>query len=139
MKTLYTICSFLFALTASAQQTLSEPTLVPDQNPNYMISQTKYLALRDSLMLTMNTTVQQTYKAFDWHEIKTQRRNTRFENRMQRRLNNSMWRNNDWDNNWNNGWNNRWGNNWNNGFNNNRWNFLQPNIGFNSGNWWFWF
>jgi ribosome-associated translation inhibitor RaiA len=143
MKPIFTLlfcCTIM--LFSTAQQTLTEPTLVPDQNPNFMISQAKYLAIRDSLLLTMNTTSQQTYKAFDWYEAKMERRNTRFENRMQRRLNNNRWNNNwGWNNGWNNnwGWNNGWNNNWNNGWGWNGLNFVRPRIGFNTGNWSFWF
>ena len=73
---------FIFAggYAASAQE------LAPDQNPNYKVSMEKYQALNTSLQTTMNTTAQQTYKAYDWsnakQERKTERRADRRENRL---------------------------------------------------------
>ena len=53
--------------------------LAPDQNPNYKLSETKYAAQRETLQSTMNTTVQDTYKAYDWRTAKTERRAERRE------------------------------------------------------------
>ena len=39
--------------------------LVEDQNPDYMISQVKYLGMADSLNALHGTTPQETYKAID--------------------------------------------------------------------------
>ena len=65
---------------ASAQE------LAPDQNPNYKVSMEKYQALNPNGQTAMNTTVQQTYKAFDWstakQEKKAERRADRRENRL---------------------------------------------------------
>jgi hypothetical protein len=143
MKALFTT----FCLVAFLNSYAQEP--IADQNPNYQNSLRKYSAVEDSLQITMNTTVQQTYKAFDWYEAKQERRQTRFNTRQQVRINRSMnnfgfdngWNNNGWNNNgWdNNGWNNN--NNWrNNRWNNNGWNnnrFFPGSIGFRSGNWCF--
>ena len=92
--------------------------LSPDQNPNYKVSMEKYTAMQ-TFQTTMNTTVQDTYKAYDWSTAKAERKAERRNFRRERVLFNNY--NNGWNNNnWNNGWNN---NNWNNGWNNNnRWN-----------------
>lgn len=93
--------------------------LAPDQNPNYKVSLEKYTANMVALQTTNNTTVQETYKAYDWSTAKAERKAERRNFRRERALFNTY--NNGWNNNnWNNGWNN---NNWNNGWNNNnRWN-----------------
>lgn len=49
----------------------------------------KYMNIKDSLQLTNNTTVQQTYKAYDWYEAKQQARKDRISFRRQLRLNRS--------------------------------------------------
>lgn len=125
----------LFIAIAITNSLFAQQQLAPDQNPNYLVSQQKYMQLKDSLMYTMNTTVQDTYKAYDWYEAKQERKQNRINTRQQIRINRSMrpiinngW--NDWDNGWNNGWNrNRW--------NNSR--FFPGSIGYRTGNWWFWF
>jgi hypothetical protein len=90
----------------------------PDQNPNYKVSLEKYTTNMVTLQTTNNTTVQDTYKAYDWSTAKAERKAERRNFRRERALFNTY--NNGWNNNnWNNGWNN---NNWNNGWNNNRWN-----------------
>ena len=73
---------FIFAggYAASAQQ------LAPDQNPNYKVSMEKYQALNTGLQTTMNTTVQQTYKAFDWYTSKQERKAERRADRRENRL-----------------------------------------------------
>lgn len=136
MKKIITLCCLFIGGIGWAQ---SSTDLVPDQNPNYMTSQQYYMKFKDSLLARQNTTIQQTYKAFDWHEAKMERRETRFQNRQQRRLNRSMFQRNPWYG-WNNGWN---GGGWNNGWNGgggwnggwNRFRFL-PNFSYNTGNWW---
>jgi hypothetical protein len=91
--------------------------LAPDQNPNYKVSMDKYAAAQVNLQLTNNTTVQNTYKAYDWSTVKAERKAERRNFRRERILFNNYnnnWNNNGW-NNWNyNGWNN-----YNNGY---RWN-----------------
>ena len=75
-----TIIAACFA--ANAQE------LAPDQNPNYKVSMEKYTAIQTpaSSQNMMNTTVQQTYKAYDWrtekNEKKAERRADRRENRL---------------------------------------------------------
>jgi hypothetical protein len=130
MKQLLLLLACLVTLAATAQTT----ELAPDQNPNYLISQQKYMQYKDSLQVNMNTTIQQTYKAYDWYEAKLERKQNRIENRNQRRLyrNYYAFAPNPYDyygfN--RNGFSNR--------FNNNRFG-LTPFIGYRTGNWWFWF
>lgn len=52
------------------------------QNPNYRQSLERYTALGADLTQTMNTTVQNTYKAYDWQEAKAERKRLRREERM---------------------------------------------------------
>ncbi len=59
---------------------------VPDQNPNHKTAQAKYVAAQDKLQETMNTTVQNTYKAYDWYEAKQERRQQRITFRQDRRM-----------------------------------------------------
>lgn len=129
MKSLLLLLALAFSISVFSQD------LAPDQNPNYMVSQQKYMSMKDSLMTTMNTTVQQTYKAYDWYQAKLERKQTRVENRNLRRLYNASYNNsyNRWNSSYNYnyyGYNNRW--------NNSRY-YYRPNIGYNTGNWWFWF
>ncbi len=73
----------LFAMTAVAQNSLA-----PDQNPNYMVSQARYMKMADSLNSWHSTTPQETYKAIDYladkAEARAQRRAARREWRMER-------------------------------------------------------
>lgn len=136
-------------LTVAAFTATAQTDLAPDQNPNYKISLQKYTQIKDSLQSNMNTTVQQTYKAYDWYEAKMERKQQRREARYERRRLNAMYGYNNFGyyNNWGyNGWNNGYYNNWNNwnnrGWGNNNWNWFwnnRPSIGYRSGNWWFWF
>lgn len=140
MKLLFTLVVYCVVYHAQAQQT----ELASDQNPNYKVSQLRYMAQKDSLSQYMNTTNQQTYEAFDWLEAKQERRQNRINNRQQVRLLRNM-NGGYWDNNWgfngfNNfsGWNNGWNNNnWGNPFNN-RFSIFPSSIGLRSGNWCFW-
>jgi hypothetical protein len=52
-------------------------SLAPDQNPDYMISQAKYMGMADSLNALHGTTPQETYKAIDWMADRQQRRDDR--------------------------------------------------------------
>ncbi|MFY7900768.1 MAG: hypothetical protein ACOVNY_11335 [Chitinophagaceae bacterium] len=129
---MYLLCCFLLAAIVSTAQT-NNTALLPDQNPNYLISQNKYMQYKDSLLLNQNTTVQQTYKAYDWYTAKLERKHERREFRREIRLANAY--NNNWNNNWN--WNNGWNNNrWNTGWRNN---WFLPNIGYRWGDWFFGF
>jgi hypothetical protein len=99
--------------------------LATDQNPNYKVSMDKYAATQISLQSTNNTTIQSTYKAYDWSTAKAERQAERRNFRRERRLFNNFnnnWNNNGWNNNaWgNNNWNNNGWNNFNNGWGGNR-------------------
>ena len=58
----------------------------PDQNPNYKASLEKYTGQQDKLVVAMNTTVQDTNKAYDWYEAKQERKQQRIADRRERRL-----------------------------------------------------
>lgn len=62
--------------------------LAPNQNPNYMRSAEKYAAQAETLTASQSTTVQDTYKAYDWREAKAedkqQRQDRRYELRKMR-------------------------------------------------------
>lgn len=64
------IASFAYATIGYAQK----PELVEDQNPRYQESRAKYIELADSLTQTQGTTVQNTYKAYDWYTAREERR-----------------------------------------------------------------
>ncbi len=62
--------------------------LLPDQNPNYNLSRAKYVA-NNQLQSNMNSTVQDTYKAYDWRTAKEERKLERQNYRRQSRLYNN--------------------------------------------------
>ncbi len=103
---------FTFIILAAGFATQAQE-LAPDQNPNYKVSMDKYAATQASLQSTNNTTIQSTYKAYDWSTAKAERKAERRSYRRERALYNNY--NNKWDY----GWNNNWGSNWNRGWNNN--------------------
>lgn len=69
----------LFGGNAIAQQA----ALAPDQNPRYHESATKYALIADSLTRWHSTTIQDTYKAYDWYTAREERRQ---QNREWRRM-----------------------------------------------------
>ncbi|WP_316750433.1 hypothetical protein [Pedobacter gandavensis] len=75
------LSSLVYSTTTYAQKT----GLVPDQNPRYQESRARYMALADSLNQTQGSTVQNTYKAYDWYTAREERRQQR------RERNNSDW------------------------------------------------
>lgn len=79
------LLSFLIVTTAIFAKA-QENNLVPDQNPDFKVSLDKYKGQQDKLMATMNTTVQDTYKAYDWYEAKQERKQQRIADRRERRL-----------------------------------------------------
>jgi hypothetical protein len=97
----------LFFFTTAAYTVNAQSQLLPDQNPNYIVSQQHYTRILDSLEITMNTTVQDTYKAYDWYEAKLEKKQNRVNARYQARLiraqnsnflyNNGFNFNNNWD------------------------------------------
>lgn len=76
-----------YASGASAQQT----QLVQDQNPRYRESERKYARVADTLNDLHGTTIQNTYKAYDWYEARQERRQQNREWRHQERLNGSYY------------------------------------------------
>jgi hypothetical protein len=88
--------------TANAQS-----QFVSDQNPNYTLSQQRYTKVLDSLETTMNTTIQNTYKAYDWYEAKLEKQENKMKARYKIRLIRAENRNNNY--NWGNNINNNWG------------------------------
>lgn len=74
-----------FGIAVSAQQ------LEAGQNPNYKVSQKKYMKMKDSLLYASNTTIQETYKAYDWYEAKLERKADRRQRRMQMRTMRSLY------------------------------------------------
>ena len=80
-------CLVVFNINAGAQSGV----LLPDQNPNYLKSQEKYMIIKDSLLLKSNTTQQKTYKAFDWYQNKLDKKTKRKLNRQNNSWNNSAW------------------------------------------------
>ncbi|MGL5275636.1 hypothetical protein [Myroides sp.] len=121
------IVSLFFNQTTYAQE------LAPDQNPNYRVSMVKYMAVKDSLTSTMSTTVQDTYKAYDWYEAKlerkAQKKQWKHEERMARAKYGRSY--SSYDNGYYGNYYNRYNSGWSN------WNNWRPSIGFKTGNWWF--
>ena len=116
----------LFFFTTVVFTANAQSQLVPDQNPNYIVSQQHYTRILDSLEITMNTTVQNTYKAYDWYEAKLEKKqnrvNTRYQARLIRAQNSSFLYNNGF--NFNNNWD--WG-----------YQRFFPSMAYRTGNWWF--
>lgn len=117
------LCLAAVILLCFALAGYTQEGLVPNQNPRFEESRAKYMKLADSLNLTQSTTLQQTYKAYDYLEMKREFREERRRNRQAIRLERARWNSG-----WNQGyyWNdpfyygNNWG--WNNGFNRPGWN-----------------
>jgi len=55
----------------------AQERFAPDQNPRYKEGLNRYIKLTDSLTKNQGTTLQQTYKAYDWYEAKLERRQQR--------------------------------------------------------------
>ncbi|MFP5042665.1 hypothetical protein [Parasediminibacterium sp. JCM 36343] len=142
MKTILSVLFLLVCFIVNAQNGGERNGLAPDQNPNYMQSQAKYMRVKDSLIGTENTTAQQTYKAYDWYQEKIDNRNARQELRREIRLANAYNYNNYNDGYYNN-YNNGYYNNYNSyggyyGYQNNWYNVV-PHVGYRTGNWRFWY
>ena len=122
MKTSILILAMAGVYTLKAQTT----ALAPDQNPNYMKSQEKYMAKKDELIASEGETIQQTYVAIDEFQKnkkarianRQQRRGWRQDRRMGR-IQNGYYRY---------GYNNPYG--YNNGYNNG---YYNGNYGYNNG------
>ncbi|MGZ8545657.1 MAG: hypothetical protein ACXWV0_10190, partial [Flavisolibacter sp.] len=70
-------------LSSSAQEPIS---LHADQNPNYMQSRSRYMAIADSVNQWHGITFQETYKAYDWYEARQERKTERQRFRRELRL-----------------------------------------------------
>ncbi|NOU38937.1 MAG: hypothetical protein HOO89_09505 [Ferruginibacter sp.] len=89
-KILFTI------LVVSASFALKAQELAQDQNPNYKVSMDKYTAAQATLQTTMNTTVQNTYTAYDWRIAKSKRKAENRSYRRERALSNQYYYNNNY-------------------------------------------
>lgn len=138
-RTFTTILAICAAISSFAQQ---KNALAEDQNPNYMVSQLKYMNQKDSLLSFENTTIQDTYKAYDWREARDERRSERRAYRQQSVSYMDAYYTTPYIN-YNYGLNNyRYGyrSSYNNYYSRSRWGFFsRPFIGFRTGNWWFGF
>lgn len=76
---------FSFLILICACQVKSQE-LSSNQNPNYKASLAKYENQKADLTSTMNTTEQDTYKAYDWTEAKEAKRKDRIARRQERAL-----------------------------------------------------
>ncbi|MGY4385915.1 hypothetical protein ACVWYN_002963 [Pedobacter sp. UYP24] len=80
---LITLASLIvLSLHSNAQQA----SLVADQNPRYEGSRAKYMNMSDSLTSNQGTTIQETYKAYDWYENREAKRKLRRETNYQNSL-----------------------------------------------------
>lgn len=117
MKAILLILSLITFSGINAQET-------SNQNPSYKQSMDYYMKHKDELLAAMNTTPQETYKAFDWYQNRMEKRQQRRDARNERRLARAMaptyyyqnprYRNYRYYNNYNSNWS-------------------------NDCNWWFWF
>ncbi len=78
-KLLLSLFIIVAGFAASAQE------IAPDQNPNYKVSMEKYKAIQ-TLPSTMNSTLQETYKAYDWRTSKLEKKAARKAERKEYRL-----------------------------------------------------
>lgn len=74
-----TIAGCLLGLTFNLSIFAQQANLEKDQNPRYERSRAKYMNMSDSLTRNQGTTIQQTYKAYDWYEAREERRKLRRE------------------------------------------------------------
>jgi hypothetical protein len=86
MKTKLVITILAIMLSINLKSQAQQASLVPDQNPRYEGSRAKYMNIADSLTSTQGTTVQNTYKAYDWYEAREARRKVRREQNYQNSL-----------------------------------------------------
>jgi hypothetical protein len=80
-RTLMTIACCLLGLGFNLDSSAQQAGLVTDQNPRYENSRAKYMNVADSLTRNQGSTIQQTYKAYDWYEAREERRKLRRETR----------------------------------------------------------
>jgi hypothetical protein len=119
-RKLLSVLSFCVWMALATWSHAQDVPLLPDQNPRYAESVNKYSKMADSLTQTQGTTVQQTYKAYDWYEAREERRRLRRERNYQYSFSPAY------------GYGNYW---YNPGYGYSS--YLYPSIGFRTGNWWF--
>lgn len=125
MKKFYTLLVLFFAgVTWVNAQTVT----LPDQNPNYLQSQNKYMGVKDSLLVYSNTTIDQSYKAYDFYQARLERRQQRRDRRYNIRMTRAE---NSYYPSYNYGGYNSW-NNW-----SNYGSYFIPRVGYRTGNWFF--
>ena len=101
MKKNIQIVALPFLLLVFSSSTIAQDNLAPDQNPSFNKSRDKYMGMADSVNQLHSTTVQQTYKAYDWYEAKMERRAARTEFKRQLRLERARSRHYYWNNGYN--------------------------------------
>jgi len=79
----------LLGLIINLDSRAQQANLEKDQNPRYEQSRAKYMNMSDSLTRNQGTTLQQTYKAYDWYEAREEKRKLRRETN----YNNSLYNN----------------------------------------------
>lgn len=82
-RTLMIIAGIIATSAFSTSSYAQQANLAEDQNPRYESSRAKYMNMADSLTTTQGTTVQNTYKAYDWYEAREERRKLRRERNFQ--------------------------------------------------------
>ncbi|MES2132019.1 MAG: hypothetical protein V4506_06685 [Bacteroidota bacterium] len=83
-KLAYIALSFLLYMNVNAQK--DSVTLLPDQNPNFQKSRTKYMEQSATLTQNEGQTIQQTYKAIDDVQAKKERKELAATRRQERRM-----------------------------------------------------
>lgn len=77
--------ALLIIVSATAHTAVAQERIT-DQNPACQESRQHYMLLSDSLTQTHGTTVQQTYKAYDFLQLKQEKKDQRREWRQERRM-----------------------------------------------------
>lgn len=116
---LIAMVNFLGLMTFSIISHAQDGSLLPDQNPRFAESVNKYSKIADSLTRSQGTTVQQTYKAYDWYEAREERRQLRRERNHQYSFSMGL------------GYGNPW---YYPGYRHSS--YLYPSFGYRTGNWW---
>lgn len=81
----------VLACVFASHKSSSQTTLVADQNPDFAISQARYMKIADSVNSWHSTTLHETYKAVDWLEDRKEARAERREFRRQMALQRQRW------------------------------------------------
>lgn len=73
------LCISLLLVAFTTRLSARQGRLLVDQNPRYLESLNRYARVADSLTRMEGTTIQQTYKAYDWYQARQERRQRRLE------------------------------------------------------------